>query len=415
MCRSLNRETTARMRIVIVFLLMLGLTPVAAEAVAPFQAVTLPTEVPTGDPAVDAIQVDYYAAKPAAGATVAPAVVVLPPIGSSARDPLMQQLAQFAMAHGVSAAVMTLPYHGLRWPSAAKGHPDPALYFLTGDAEKSTRAFAQSASDVTTTVTWLLAQPGVDRSKIGVVGISLGAIVAHLAMGRDDRIKVGVAMLGGGNLVDLSRHSFSARLMRLFHPAQSIPRSLSAAEIERLQKRVDPITYADENRPRHVFMVQGARDAVIPPRDATALWNALGRPPIRWLDTNHFALRFVPHAAFVASLQYFEAVWAASTPEAATAVQAPQLSAPTIKLGFVAQTHQANGLGITPALTYQFLSFGTTSRHLSIAHLDFGITGRGPFAGAAVTLGPCLDLGFASRLVRTPDTPRPYIGVHITF
>ena len=400
------------MRIIYVFLLIGWLLPTVARAGLSYEALSLQTELPTGDAAVDTIQVDYYRAQ---STGMGPVVVVLPPIGSSARDPLMQRLARFAVSHGISAAVMTLPYHGPRWPRTEGRHADAALHFLSGDPARASQAFAQSASDVTTVVSYLETRPETDKARIGVVGVSLGAIVAHLAMGRDDRLGVGVAMLGGGDLLDLSLHSFSAQLLRLLHPAQRIPRSLSVAQASRQLSRVDPLTYADQNRPRHVYMVAAARDAIIPPRDAEKLWRALGRPPIHWLDSNHFALRLAAQASFKASLEYFEAIWSAATPEAKSAVGPPDFDVPTIKIGVIAQTRGTNSLGITPAVTYQLASAGTWSSHLSIAHLDVGLTGHGPFAGAALTLGSYADIGFASRLAGTVAAPRPYVGLHITF
>jgi hypothetical protein len=52
---------------------------------------------------------------------------------------------------------------------------------------------------------------------------------------------------------------------------------------------------------------------------------------------------------------------------------------------------------------------------MAVAHLDLGMTGRGPFIGVAATVTSCMDLGVASRISRTVATPRPYLGFHLTF
>ena len=270
------------------------------------QRVTLTSELPTGDAAEDAIVIEYYAA---ATTTPSPAMVVLPPIGGKENDPTLRRLAEKAARQGLSTAIVTLPYHGKRWPKGETGQGDPALHFLSGDAVRSEQAFAQSASDVMTVIGWLASRPNTDPHRIGIVGISLGAIIAHLVMGRDDRISAGVAFLGGGDLADISQHSSAPFLLRLFHPAQRSGGGLTLEESKRILSRVDPITFASGNRPRKVLMIEAARDFVVPPRDATALWEALGRPPIRWIDSNHFALRLASNAAFDAALSYLQSVW----------------------------------------------------------------------------------------------------------
>ena len=390
--------------------------PSASTVKNAFQTVHLPSELPSGDPSVDAIEFDYYPAQNVPAGTTAPAVVVLPPIGSHAHSPILRRLAQIGVRAGINVAVMTLPYHGGRWPKSEGKNYHPELHFLSGDPTRAAQAFSQSASDVTTIVSWLIQQPGVDGKRLGFVGVSLGAIVGHLAMGRDARLTAGVAFLGAGNLPDIYRRSLLAEYVRRFHPAQHTPPHLTVTEIDRILRRVDPITYADGNRPRNVLMVAGARDVIIPPADAAALWKALGKPPIRWVDTNHLALRLAPDGPLHAAVTYMTAVWAAPNAEAASHVPAPPVHVPTITMGFVAQSHSPNGLGFAPALTYRIGALGSRADHMSLMHIDAGMTPRGPFAAAALTANGYVDVGFASRLgPHSVQTPRPYVGMHVTF
>ena len=97
---------------------------------------------------------------------------------------------------------MTLPYHGKR-----KGDVSTLGAYVGYDADKNADSFQQAASDVSTVLTWLQAQPGVDKNKVAVAGFSLGAIITHLAMGQDERISAGVAIVGSGDLPDLYKRS----------------------------------------------------------------------------------------------------------------------------------------------------------------------------------------------------------------
>ena len=54
-------------------------------------------------------------------------------------------------------------------------------------------------------------------------------------------------------------------------------------------------------------MIQAARDLIVPPADAVKLWNALGEPPIRWLDTNHFGPIFASGVIMQWSAAYLKA------------------------------------------------------------------------------------------------------------
>ena len=373
-------------------MLAMGLT-CRADSLPPPRAVTLPSAAPSGFPAVDTIAVVFYPAAPSLQPV--PAVVALPPSGGSARDPIMRRLARHLAAEGIACAVMDLPYHGYRKrPGVA-----PAAPYLEGSVRSSVQALGQAASDVRTVTDWLAAQPGINANQLGVVGISLGAIVAHLAMGRDDRLTAGVAVLGGGDLADLSRTSALVRLLRRLYSQPLDPATLGGLRV------VDPLTYADRNRPRRVLMIEAARDQLVPPRDSTELWEALGRPPIQWLDVNHFALGLTPEPAFRATSAYLLSVWAGRPVTSGDAL--PQAAAPTLKVGLLAQW----GRPVTPSLQWQFYTFAHRRDHVSLIHADLGLTGRGLFFGLGATVTPFVDAGISPRF--DGRGVRPYLAFHV--
>lgn len=354
--------------------------------------VTLASEAPSGYAAVDQIRLRYY---PAHAPGSSPGVVVLPPSGGSADDPVLRRLGAFLAGQGIACAVLDLPYHGRR----RLAHVAPAVPYLGSAVAASVRAFQQAASDAGTAAAWLGAQPGVDPNRLGIVGISLGAIVAHLAMGQDARLRAGVAVLGGGDLPDLSRSSALVRLQRRFYPVRLDPATLPGLSA------VDPLTYAGQNQPRHVLMIEAARDLLVPPRDALELWNALGRPPIQWLDTGHFALLLTPEPTFRAAAAYLWSVW--NSHPAATGDALPQAYAPTLKFGLLAQS----GRPLTPSVQWQFVTFLSRRDHISLLHADLGLTGRGPFLGLGATITPFVDVGVSPRLDR--HGVRPYLAFHV--
>jgi dienelactone hydrolase len=353
--------------------------------------VELASEAPSGVPVNDRIWLWFYRAR---SQDPAPAIVLLHVLGDS-RMKLMHQFARFLASQGIGCALMLLPYHTRRSPPAER----PARRFLDPDGWRAAQALEQSAADVRTVATWLSRQPSVDPGRLGVIGVSLGAIVAHLAMGQDGRLSAGVAMLGCGNFADLRLSSLAFRLQR--HPPKADLDTVAAARA----RQVDPLAYADQNRPRHVLMIQAARDLLIPPRDARTLWEALGRPPIVWIDTNHFALGIAADAAMRASVAYLQSVWDGAPREARAL---PGIHPPTLKLGLLAGLDAI----LEPALQWQFYSLGRRD-HMGFLHADLGWTGRGPFLGLALTMNAFVDLGVGHRL-RGKDV-KPYVSLHIVF
>jgi dienelactone hydrolase len=75
---------------------------------------------------------------------------------------------------------------------------------FTGTAEKDFNTLASQFHDyvveVRQALDWLALQPSIDSKRIGLVGMSLGAIVGSLTAGVDPRIRSEVLLLGGGDL-----------------------------------------------------------------------------------------------------------------------------------------------------------------------------------------------------------------------
>ncbi len=357
------------------------------------QKIVLPSALPSGNPINDRLLFTFYSARRVAGESgPVPAVVLLHLLGTT-NNSQMRGFARYLAARGVASAVVTLPYHMKRLPRG----DSPLRHFVGSNAATVVQAFNQSAADVSSVVTWLGARSEVDKSKISVLGISLGAIVTHLVMGSDARINGGVAIVGAGDLPDIYRRSVLGRFVVK-------PRiTLTPADELRLRE-VDPLTYANQNQPRRVLMIEAARDLVIPPRDAKELWNALGRPPIRWVDVNHFGLELFPRASQRAALTYLRSVW-----NGAPLIKAPSIKVPALKAGLI------SGLDarVSPAVTLQLFSFGTRRDHLALLHGDVGVSGRGPFAGIAATINQFADFGVGRRL--GGDRFRPYVSLHLTY
>jgi dienelactone hydrolase len=355
----------------------------------------IPSQMPSGDAVNDQIWFTYYRAVSASGPV--PSVVILHPIGAATGDLSdrdMQRLAGSMAARGISCAVMELPYHEHRHTLGT----DSVAHFIDPKRYDVVQALSQGASDVSTVAQWLGRQTGADPSRLGVVGFSLGGIVAHLAMGLDARLTAGVTINAGGDLPTLFRDSFEVKS----HGHYTTP---TADEIEKLAA-VDPVTYGKANRPRHVLMIQAARDVYVPPANARALWNALGRPPIIWTDTNHFAFLLAGDSLARVAVAYLDRVWSGHADDPAPL---PHLSIPTLKIAYL---YEFDG-NSTPAVLDQFYSFAARSDHKSALHLDVGESGRGPVLALGATVNAYVDAGVLAQIHGRPVVP--YVSLQLVF
>ncbi len=345
---------------------------------------------------MDAIHVEWYPAQTGEGKR--PAVIVLHALGGSIN--IAQGFARHLSRHGVSAAVMEMPYHYHR---ALRG-VSPSSRFVSRDASVAAQAFGQAESDVSTVVTWMIAQPSVDAARIGGIGVSLGAITLHAAMGLDARIGAGVTFVGGGDFPLITTTSPIARL--ILHSKSSV-----SPQERAILAPVDPLSLANRNRPRRVLMIQAARDLLIVPRASEELWKALDYPPIRWLDVGHFGLNLAVPAAQRAALSFLTAAWEdkAEHGDDASRLRAPNIYSPTLKAGLLSGLDSS----LTPAITLQVLSIGNRPDHLSWVHADVGMSGAGPYVGLAATVTQFFDLGIGRRL--GGKRFRPYVGAQVAF
>jgi dienelactone hydrolase len=218
-----------------------------------------------------------------------PAVVILHSWGVQKPD-IELSLARFLAKRGFVAVVMTLPYHIQRTPS---GYLSGEL-MIVSDVAHMRQTMRQAALDVRRLIDWLQSQPQIDAEKIGIVGISLGAIVGALTLGVEPRLQAGVLVLGGANLAHVLWRSPLTMNIR----AELRSKGIGYERLRQEMLPVEPLTFLKGQYGHRVLMVNGRYDLVIPREDALALRRALGDGPILWLNTGHYGPALVQSALF---------------------------------------------------------------------------------------------------------------------
>ncbi len=238
--------------------------------------VRFPSPLITPDPANNTVHGEYFRPK---GAGRRPAVVVLHILGADFA--LSRYYAARLADRGVAALFIKLPYYGERRP-AGEGKR-----FLSHDVGRSTLSMRQGVCDIRRAATWLGSRPEVDPSKVGVTGISLGGITSALATAVDPGIGRSAFLLAGGGLDQILWTMDEPGAARWRKEWLGSGRTL--ADLSALTTPFDPLTYADRLVGKKLLMIAGNVDEVVPPSAARRLWEAAGRPPIRWCDCGHYS------------------------------------------------------------------------------------------------------------------------------
>jgi dienelactone hydrolase len=254
-----------------------------------------------------------------------PAIVILHSWGVQKPD-IELSLARTLAKQGFVTAVITLPYHIQRTPS---GYLSGELVIVP-DINRMCATMRQAVLDTMRLIDWLQSHPQVSSDQIGIVGISLGAIIGALALGVETRLQAGVLVLGGANL---------ARVLWRSPLTMNLRGELRSKGIgyERLRDEllsVEPLTYLRGQYGDRVLMVNGRYDLVIPREGAVALRRALGEGPILWLNTGHYGPALVRPALFHLIARFFSAKLRKDS-EPFTFTLPHTLHEPTIRIGLL--------------------------------------------------------------------------------
>jgi dienelactone hydrolase len=150
---------------------------------------------------------------------------------------------------------------------------------------------------------WLSSGPGAPE-RIGLFGVSMGAMMGTAVAANEPRIKASVLCIGGADLADILmtandeevnqyRKDLSARLGV---PEAELRPMMAAALDPYDAAREAPKLGADST-----LFIAARFDAVVRWKNSVRLWEALGRPKRVVLPTGHYsAVVFVPYIRLIA-------------------------------------------------------------------------------------------------------------------
>lgn len=221
-----------------------------------------------------------------------PAIVITPILGG--RNDVAIIAARGAARRGLHGVVV------LRAESLLDGAADEA---------RLERVLRTAIVDRRRAIDWLEAQPDVDASRIGALGVSLGGVVTTVLAAVEPRVRASVIALGGGDLADVIVRSGERRMQRYVEErvaaaggdAEALRRRIAAAVVS------DPLTLAPHVDARRALVWTARWDQVVPGDAQERLHVALGRPARYALPTGHYSAAVLTPLILGTSLDWLEA------------------------------------------------------------------------------------------------------------
>lgn len=163
------------------------------------------------------------------------------------------------------------------WQAVGDASSEAAFYALI---DQMVTRFIDAVIDVRRLVDWAHTRPEIDAGRIGVIGFSMSALVASVAIAQEPRLAAGVLVMGGADLHEIlaacDHEIEDARERVLAHLDWSPERFKD--ELEPILAPINPARFAGRADPSRVLVVEAGADTCVPKSARDHLWQALGRP-----------------------------------------------------------------------------------------------------------------------------------------
>lgn len=212
-----------------------------------------------------------------AGEKPAPALVLVHFIGGN--HDVLETVGIALARRGIGALYFKLPYYGDR--GGGQGRRGLAR---AASAQDVLAFFHQAVADVRRARDVLASMPGIDGARVGVLGVSLGAVIAATTAGVDPTFPYVILVVGGA---DLGKIIFHGSDETRFMVEKLAKEGLDEAKTREFFKEVDPATHASRIGTDRCLLFSMKHDEVFPKESVDALADRIGKPAHVWYDGKH--------------------------------------------------------------------------------------------------------------------------------
>ena len=175
---------------------------------------------------------------------------------------------------------LDLPFHGKRRPHCSRFHGE---YFWTADLARTFEAIRQSVTDVRTALRWLR---GRTEQPVGVMGQSLGGMMALGAAGFEPEASFCVAVAAHLDLAGVLADASLVGLMR-----RELGRhGWTPADLRRFMHDVGAYRWRPLIPAERILLVAGEHDRFLRAERVKAQWELWGRPRLHWYPGGHLGI-----------------------------------------------------------------------------------------------------------------------------
>ncbi len=207
------------------------------------------------------------------------ACVLVLPVMAAPNVWIETQFMRRMTAEGLAVLWLEMPYQFHRRTGALV---PSGQVFLARTAKHLAANFRQSILDARRALDWLANRPEIDPRRVGIFGVSLGALVGSAVYSVDAHPRYAVFLLGGADFPTLVYAS--AMTGPFIKKLQVTPAALREA-----WRGLDPLDYRDRNAGKQVLLVNASWDAVIPASNARRLREAFPDARQLWVPFGHYS------------------------------------------------------------------------------------------------------------------------------
>jgi len=185
-----------------------------------------------------------------------------------------KKIAMNLARNDINCFILKLPFHFERTPEGTWG----GEYAITGNIPRTIEGTRQLVMEVRVVAAWLRNQ----AEKVVISGISLGGMMAHIAMAAEP-FDAGITILTGGNNAGIIWEGIATESVR----DDIIKAGITREQASDLYRIINPSIMAKHNKTKNLLMINGLYDEIMPAKFTLELWEALGRPKIKWYPCAH--------------------------------------------------------------------------------------------------------------------------------